>query len=365
MLYLTKAFLKRFVKPSPRTPQAASMSTTAGLSPRALFRDHDAALANTLALSWTCFGWLGSFALMGAHEAILNVAGVVLCAHTMILAAYLIHEAAHHTLFAVHWANRCAGEAMNFIAGSGYASFERIRHMHIRHHLDRADITCFDFKGLMARRPSIRRTLQILEWAYVPAVELLMHGQVVCRPFFVPSQRRYLSRVAAMLLLRCVLLALLGLWSWKALLLYVVAAALFLHVLNFFDAFHHTFEQYFVAADQPLPAANRDRDYEQDNTYSNLISVRFPWLNLLTLNFGYHNAHHHRASVPWYRLPALHDDLYGGHSLAALPLSELLQTWHRNRVRRVNSTDYGVPGHGPGRADSFVGAHGVSFLTVI
>ncbi len=341
------------------------MNTTTTFVPRGLFRDREAALANTLVLAWTCTGWFASFALMGAHSVIPNIAGVLLCAHAMILAAYLIHEAAHQTLFAAHWANTLAGEAMNFIAGSAYASFERIRHMHIRHHLDRADLTCFDFKGLMRRRPGVRWTLQILEWAYVPATEVLMHWQVVARPFFVASQRRHLPRVAAMLIARWGLLALLGLWSWKALLLYVVATALFLHVLNFFDAFHHTFEQYFVAADEPVPMAGRDRRYEHANTYSNVISRQHPWLNLLTLNFGYHNAHHHRASVPWYRLPALHKDLYGGQWEAVLPLPALLRTWHRNRVRRVISDDYGVPSEGPGRADNFVGAHGVSFLTVI
>jgi fatty acid desaturase len=330
-----------------------------------MFRDRDAALANTLVLAWTCAGWLGSFALMGAHAAILNIAGVLLCAHAMILAAYLIHEAAHQTLFAAHWGNRLAGEAMNFIAGSCYASFERIRHMHIRHHVDRADVTCFDFKSLMRRRPGVRRALQILEWAYVPATETLMHLQVIWRPFFISSQRKHLPRVAAMLVVRCVLLMLLTLWSWKALLLYVAATAVLLHVLNFFDAFHHTFEQYFVAPDQPVSMEGRDRRYELDHTYSNLISRRFPWLNLLTLNFGYHNAHHHRPSVPWYGLPASHRDLYRGQTRAVLPLSELLRTWHRNRVRRVASDDYGAPSHGPGRADNFVGAHGVSFLTVI
>ena len=116
--------------------------------------------------------------------------------------------------------------------------------MHIRHHVDRADVACFDFKGLMRRRPGVRRTLQCLEWAYLPATEALMHLQVIWRPFFVRSQRRHLPRAAAMLIVRCVLLALLGLWSMKALLLYFVATVLLLHVLNFFDAFHHTFEQF-------------------------------------------------------------------------------------------------------------------------
>jgi fatty acid desaturase len=324
-----------------------------------------AALANTLVLCWTCAAWLGSFALMGAAAGLLNAAGVVLCAHAMILAAYLIHEAAHQTLFAGRRANVLAGEAMNFIAGSAYASFERIRHMHIRHHLDRADLTCFDFKGLLRRRPAVRRILQVLEWAYVPATEVLMHWQVIGRPFGVASQRRHLPRVAAMLAVRLGMLTLLGSWSLKALLLYLVAAALLLHVLNFFDAFHHTFEQYFVAADEPVPTAGRDRRYEQANTYSNVISRRLPWLNLLVLNFGYHNAHHHRPSMPWYRLRALHRDLYGEEGGGMLPLAQLMRTWHRNRVRRVLSDDYGAPSRGPGGADAFVGAHGVSFLTVV
>jgi fatty acid desaturase len=324
-----------------------------------------AAIASTLVLGWTCAAWLGSFALMGTSSLMLNVAGVLLCAHAMVLAAYLIHESAHQTLFAARRANAAAGETMNFIAGSAYASFERIRHMHIRHHLDRADLTCFDFKGLMRRRPAVRRILQTLEWAYIPATEILMHWQVIGRPFVVASQRPHLPRAAAMLIVRAGLLTLLGWWSLRALLLYAVAAVVLLHVLNFFDAFHHTFPQYFVAANEPVPMNGRDRRYEHANTYSNVISRRHPWLNLLTLNFGYHNAHHHRPSMPWYRLPALHRDLYDGQAVGLLPVADLLRTWHRNRVRRVLTDDYGSPAAGPGGADHFVGAHGVSFLTVV
>jgi fatty acid desaturase len=158
----------------------------------------------------------------------------------------------------------------------------------------------------------------------------------------------------------------LALWSIKALLLYAVAVALQLHALNLFDAFHHTFDLYFVEADRPLPLAGRDRGYELANTYSNLVSTRHQWLNLLTLNFGYHNAHHHRPSAPWYRLPEIHRRLYAGRSTpAVLPVRELLRSWHRHRVRRVLADDYGAPAEGPGRADGFVGTHGVSFLTVI
>ena len=56
---------------------------------RGLFRDRDAALANTLVLSWVCAGWLGSFALMGSRAAAADVAGVLLCVHAMVLAALI------------------------------------------------------------------------------------------------------------------------------------------------------------------------------------------------------------------------------------------------------------------------------------
>jgi fatty acid desaturase len=331
-----------------------------------LFRDWQAAVANSLALLWTSAAWLVSFALMGASHVLLNLAGVVLCTHAMVLAAYLIHEAAHQTLFARVVANQCAGEAMSFIAGSSYASFERIRHMHIRHHVDRADVACFNFKALIQRRPAVRKALEVLEWVYLPATEILMHLQVIWRPFGVRFQRRHLPRAAVMLTARILLLVLLGLWSLKALVLYAVAALLLLHILNFFDAFHHSFEQYFIQPDEPVPMNGRDRGYELAHTYSNLIASRHQWLNLLTLNFGYHNAHHQRPQVPWFRLPRLHRELYGERDLCVMPLRELLFTWHRNRVRRVVDSAYGAPGSsGPGRADSFIGAHAVSFLTVV
>jgi fatty acid desaturase len=152
-------------------------------------------------------------------------------------------------------------------------------------------------------------------------------------------------------------------WS---LLWFAVAYLLFITVMNFGDAFHHTFDQYFVASDTaPVPVTGKDRVYEQCHTYSNLVSVRYPWLNYLTLNFGYHNAHHERASTPWYRLPALHRELYGDRDQQLLPFGQLLRTFHRNRLARILDDDYGAVGEGERRADGFVGAHGVSFLTVV
>jgi fatty acid desaturase len=283
----------------------------------------------------------------------------------MVWAAYLIHEAAHQALFAGPRLNQLAGEAASFIAGSCYASFERIRRLHIRHHVDRADLYCFDYRDFIRRRPRLCRVLQGLEWAYIPATEVLMHLQVIWRPLFVKSQRAYLARAMGMLLARGVLLVLLAIWSPKALVLYCVAYGILLHALNFFDCFQHSFESFTVTANEPIALNQRDRAYEQANTYSNLVSAHWPWLNVLTLNFGYHNAHHERPGMPWYRLPSLHRSLYGGGVPAVLPLSELVSTWHGNRVRRVDADSYGVPGASGRRADGFIGTHGVSFLTVV
>jgi fatty acid desaturase len=318
-----------------------------------------------LALGYASIGYLAGFVLMAQPSWQLATAGVLLTVHAMVIAAYLIHDAAHYTLFASPAHNRIAGEAMSWIAGSAYASFERIRHLHLRHHRDRADVTCFDYKSFLRRHPAIRRLTYILEWAHVPAVEILMHAQVMLRPFFERSERAYLPRAAAVLVLRLTLFAALAWLSLQTAMLYLLAYTLLLVVLNFFDAFHHTFDQYFVDSQTPLPMNGRDRDYEQDNTYSNVVSVRHPSLNLLTLNFGYHNAHHERAATPWYDLPALNHELFGAASRELLPLPELLRTHHRNRLKRVLDDDYGSVGSGRGRADGFIGAHGVSFLTVV
>ena len=332
---------------------------------RTLWREPAGAVPNTLALGYAVTGYAAGFVLMAQPSWLLAGIGVLLILHALVIAAYLIHEAAHYTLFASPAHNRIAGEAMSWIAGSSYASFERIRHMHLRHHRDRADVTCFDYKSFLRRHPAVMRLTYMLEWAHVPAVEILMHTQVILRPFLEKSQRVHLPRAAAILAVRLSLFALLAWFSPQAAALYLLAYALLLVVLNFFDAFHHTFDQYFIDAQTPLPPNDRDRNFEQANTYSNVVSVRHPWLNLLTLNFGYHNAHHERAATPWYALPNLNRELFDDAPRELLPLPELLHTHHRNRMKRVMDDDYGSVGSGRGRADGFIGAHGVSFLTVV
>lgn len=330
-----------------------------------IWREPRSALPQSLALAYAVCGYAGGFAAMCARSWLSTVLGLLLCAHAMVIAAYLLHEAAHQTLFARRAVNRFAGELLSFIAGSCYASFERIQSLHLRHHRERADVTCFDYKAFLRSCPRwVTSAICALEWLHLPSTELLMHAQVIVRPLVSPSQRKYLPRVLVCLTLRGIAFAILAWLAPRALLGYAVAYVLMLLWLDFFDAFHHTYDQYFLTEGARIPDGRaRTQAYERDNTYSNVISLSAPWLNLLSLNFGYHNAHHERPGVPWYRLPALHDELVG--PARVLPLSELLVTYHRHRVRRVVDDDYGQVGTGPGRADGFVGAHGVSFLSVV
>lgn len=330
-----------------------------------VFRDVQTALVSSLLLAVIFTGWPASFALMGSRLWWLDVAGLLLCAQTMVWAAYLLHDAAHQSLFTRPTLNLAAGEILSFIAGGAYSSFERIRHLHVRHHVDRADITCFDFKRFLARHPLTARTVLALEWAWIPACEILMCLQIAWGPLFRPQERQYRRRALGMLLLRISLLTALAVWSPRAVALYLVAVMIKLHVLNFMDSFQHSYPQYFIAAQERLPVARGSQQYEQQNTFTNPLSDEFRWLNLAVLNFGYHNAHHAHPTVPWFRLPRLHDRLYGRDAPCVLHVGALLRSYHRHRVARVFSEP--PPALGAGRAvmEASAGAHGVSFLTVM
>jgi fatty acid desaturase len=143
--------------------------------------------------------------------------------------------------------------------------------------------------------------------------------------------------------------------------LYAAAFLVAIVVSRFFDAFHHTFELVTLASyDEPYgPPAGRtemDRAYEDENTFSNVVSTRWPALNVLALNFPYHNAHHAKPGLPWHRLPELDRRLHGEGSLRRLPAGRMLVAFHRHRIARV----LGSPAVDP----RLLGAVGVSLLTL-
>ena len=332
-----------------------------------IFRYPAGVIPNLLAISYVLSGYAVGLWLMAGSSLVVALLGTLWFAHALIIAAYLFHEFAHDTIFARHENNARVGLLMTWLTGSCYARYEHLRHKHVRHHVDRADVISLDTKALLRASPfALRRLVLMLEACYIPAVELLMHAFVIALPFLREERRAERHRVVVILAVRLAAFATLGYFSAQALLLYAAAYLVMITVLRFADAFQHTYDAYAILEGAKVPCDKlRDKAYEQANTYSNLISVRWPVLNLLLLNFSYHNAHHEHLAVPWHRLPELHGKLYGEQCAQSIPMSCLLHPFHRHRVTRVLSEDYGVVDTSTGRAEDFIGAVSVSFLTAV
>jgi fatty acid desaturase len=317
-------------------------------------------------IAYTVLGWSWGVWLLTRPEWWLNVGGVMLTAHALIYSGYLIHDCAHHAVFSSRAGNDRLGIVMSWLNGACVADYGRLKKKHLRHHADRLDVVTFDYRAALNRAPRwARRVVIALEWAYVPAVELLMRGMVIVDPF-TQSAARARARVVLVLAARLAGFAALAWVSVKAVVLYAVAYLVFLTVLRFMDAFQHTYEVYASRSLEPAASdPRRDLRYEYENTYSNLIAERWAWLNLLVLNFPYHNAHHVRPSMPWYRLPALHRSLYPAKDQQVITCRELLSSFHRHRVARVLAQDYGTVARSGDRVGAFLGAVGVSFLTAV
>ena len=209
----------------------------------------------------------------------------------------------------------------------------------------------------------------MLEWLYIPAHDLVMHFIMAFTSFIIPQRRDQRVRNVIVLAIRGGLFAALVIFFPKVALLYATAYLLMMHVLRFMDAHQHDYPYNATLFDFAPPPHKGDDEWEQEHTFSVPHSLRFEKLNWLTLNFGYHNAHHADMNVPWYRLPALHDELTGGDPARVIPFGAQLKLYHRNRVRRVCSPQpEGYPkgaeylrvartGRGP------IGGNAASFLT--
>jgi len=322
------------------------------------------ALPNLLALGYVLLGYGGGMGLLLADGLPWNLIGVLLLGHSMVIAAYLIHECAHNTIFANSRYNERLGRALNWISGGCYGDFASLQHKHFRHHVDKADVVAFDYRPALHRHTGLLRVMRGLEWFYVPALDIMMHALQIVLPFVRPAHGHTRRRVVTVLLIRGSLFALLTSYSPKAALLYLLAYFLMMHVLRFMDAFQHTYAIFeTLEQERGSEARQFDRQYEHENTYSNLISRRYPWLNLLVLNFSYHNAHHFKQAVPWHQLPALHEELYGEDESQLIPFRNQLWSYHRHRVARIDNDVDERPVEGAEKGRHFVGVDGVNFLT--
>jgi fatty acid desaturase len=327
-----------------------------------LFRYEDALLPNALAWAYMVSAYFFGFAAMLADAFWLNVLGVIFLAHSMVTAAYFVHECAHDSLFKNKRYNQMFGELLLWMTGASYSDYKAVQHKHVRHHMDRADIVSFDFRTRLQTYPKVLRLIEILEWCYIPALEIMMHALVIVLPFIKTNRKHLRSRIVAVLIVRFAFFTYLAAISLKVLLFYPVAYIIFLTVMRFMDAHQHTYDLHETLDQKRGDEVKKyDSVFEKRNTYSNIISLKYPWLNLLVLNFSFHNVHHDQQMQPWYRLPKLHTKLYENDETQVLSFLMLLKSYHRYRVARLINSDAVDTDVHKGR--DFIGVAGVSLLT--
>ena len=290
---------------------------------------HGGAVAYAV-LAWGC-GFAGLFSSNWA----INVAATLLLAHGMVTAAYMIHECGHNTVFRANEHNARLGHFLNWLCASNYGTFEDIRYKHFRHHMDNDDAVWWEYEAFFERHPLICRVTKMLEWFYIPAHELIMHFITMFTSFIIPQRRDQRVRNVTVLLVRgTIFLTVLVLYP-KVALLSFVAFMLMVHVLRLMDSTHHDYGPNPTLFVENPPSRFGGRATEQEHTFSCPVSTRFTVPNWLVLNFGFHNAHHIRPTVPWYRLPAFDREKLGPENSRFIPFASQLRMYHRYRVCRV------------------------------
>ena len=336
-----------------------------------LFNEPSGAAYHGGAVAYAVFGYALGLAGLFAESWLINLPATLLLAHAMIIAAYMVHECGHNTVFRKMKHNGYLGRGLSWICGAAYGRFEDIRFKHFRHHVDNADVVCFDYEDWFRRHLAALRITALLEWFYIPAHELVMHGVMVLTSFVIPERRDQRLRNVTVIVIRGGVFAT-ALWWWpRVAVLYALAYLLMLIVLRFVDSLQHDYD-YELTLFRKEPAARRDDTaWEQAHTFSVPLSLRYPLFNWLTLNFGYHNAHHAQPDVPWYRLPALHRELFGDDPGLVIPLWSQLRIYHRGRVKRIVkwsdsvAQPKGADFLAAARSAQVYGGNAASFLTAV
>ncbi|MDX2215574.1 MAG: fatty acid desaturase [Oculatellaceae cyanobacterium bins.114] len=315
---------------------------------------------NRLALSYVLIGYVFALICISSKSLTINVLGVFLLIHTLIWAAYFVHELAHGIVFRQPYMNVLFGNIMLFLIGSCYCRFQDLARNHLAHHKNRADFSAFSITGFLRSLPKpLMQLIVVLEWLYFPAVNLILRWLCIVAPFLGQARRSERQRTLGLLLVRGSLFVALGYYSWRSLLLYFLAYICFINILRFMDCFQHTYAVFQLG--QSLPQYSLE--YEEANTYSNVILGRWRWLNLLFLNFGYHNAHHRVIHCPWYLLPQLDAELYLPGDRQHITLDRLIKNYHQFRIHRLFRGGGTVIDTNDGlNLDQFAGGVGVSFL---
>tara|TARA_R110001592_G_scaffold295594_2_gene565734 strand:+ start:88606 stop:89649 length:1044 start_codon:yes stop_codon:yes gene_type:complete len=345
------------------------MTKISSSSQNVLFQHPDGWIYHGGALLYVTLTYTVGIAGLFSEQWSVNAIATLLLAHSMVIAAYLLHECAHNTIFRENRDNAILGSLLMWVCGTSYGTYEDIRYKHFRHHVDNDDVVWFDYMAFFQSHPRTLRITKWLEWMYIPAHDLIMHFILIFTSFIIPQRRNQRRHNIAIILLRG------GLYLWLLVaypgvaILYAIAYMGMIIVLRFMDSLQHDYAYHTNLFGGVLSEHKGDRNWEQEHTFSNFISHRYPALNLLVLNFCYHNAHHAKPTTPWFNLPRVHRELVGDSAEKIIPLKPQLILYHRNRCGRIAFDDpalLNVSGHNflhAAQRALVSGGNAASFLT--
>ncbi len=316
------------------------------------FRYPNGMLPNSLALTYICIAYPLALWGLAVSSGLTWLLWCLALAHALIISAYLVHECIHNTIFSKSTHNRRLGQVLAWLTGAAYTPYALLQMKHLRHHADRVDVPAIDCRELLRTHAQLSRLIIWMQHLHLPAAALLTHGLSVVAPFILESRRHLRPYVLIVTLSRGMFFLILGYIDWVILPGYLLAWLTCLSVLGFMDTFQHLY-QVRLQLNNDRVLHEFDRAYEEAHTFSNLLSQRFPVLNLLVLNFCYHNVHHYKSGVPWYELPALHAERYRDTPAPLISIYDQVRNYHRYRIERLCA-------HTP--ATIATGAAGVSFL---
>ena len=112
-----------------------------------LFQHSDGARYHGGAIIYAISAYLLGFAGLFNESWIVNLLSTLLLAHGMTIAAYMIHECGHNTVFRDNRNNARLGVFLTWLCGAAYGTYEDIRYKHFRHHVDNDDVVWFDYEA--------------------------------------------------------------------------------------------------------------------------------------------------------------------------------------------------------------------------
>jgi omega-6 fatty acid desaturase (delta-12 desaturase) len=333
-----------------------------------LFREPAGLLHYAGAVFYAVAGYVAGLAGLFANNVFVNIGATLLLAHAMTIAAYMIHECGHNLVFKRISHNTALGRFLTWLCGAAYGTYEDIRYKHFRHHVDNDDVVWFDYEKFFVDHPIVLSFCKFLEWFYIPAHDLIMHIIMIFTSFIIPQRRDQRHRNVMVIVIRGSIFLAALIYFPRAAILYAIAYMLMMTILRFMDSLQHDYPYSLTLFDFDKPERKGNFEWEQEHTFSNPQSFANETVNWFTLNFGFHNAHHADMTVPWYRLPAKHRELFGDDPATVIPLAAQLKIFHKQRVHRMVGNHEGPEPSGKEfllaaqRAEVY-GGNAASFLT--